>query len=125
MDSDCFCDFDPPTFSSIGIRKARKPHRCEECGNKIRPGDSYEYVAGMWEGCFSQFKTCEHCRDLRVWTMNNIPCLCWCYGNMDEDIKYAIDDAIIRAPDETRGLRFGLLRRISARDRFYKRRLAN
>lgn len=124
MSYDCYCDYDAPSVYRCEIRKARKQHSCEECGGAILPGDRYEYVAGLWEGYFNYYKTCQHCVDIRTWTKNNVPCLCWAHGNTIEDCKEAIEDARDRAPDETIGLRFGFLRRIVARDRFYRERRA-
>lgn len=117
MSYDCSCDYDPPEFYRMAIRRARKPHKCEECNGPILPGDAYEYASGKWEGYFSTFFTCEACRDLRVWVKNNVPCLCWAHGNGDEDMKEAIDEAYWRAPDEVVGLKFGFLRRKILRDR--------
>lgn len=114
---DCYCDYDPPEFASRAVRAARKPHRCEECGGPIQPGERYESVAGKWDGIFTEFKTCERCFDIRQWVQNNVPCFCWAYGNMIEDAGTAIVDAVSRAPAETVGLRFGFLRRKIIRDR--------
>ena len=108
---DCACDYDPPEFYSCVVRRARKTHKCVECSGPIIPGDNYEYVSGKWEGYFDAFSTCEACVDLRTWVKNNVPCFCWAYGNADEEMGYAIDDAYDRARDEVIGLRFGFLRR--------------
>jgi RNase P subunit RPR2 len=123
MSYDCVCDYDQqPRFYNCVIRTARKPHICDECGGPILPGDKYEFVSGRWEYVYT-FKTCERCRDIRVWTKNNVPCLCWAHGNMIDDCKKAVSEAWYRAKDETVGLRFGLLRRIVARDKFNQARL--
>jgi hypothetical protein len=114
---DCVCDYDAPQFYAAAIRKARKPHRCDECGGCILPGEPYEYVSAKWEDLISVFKTCQHCVDIRTWTKNNVPCLCWAHGNLIEDCREAVTEAAFRAPLETVGLRFGLLRRIALRDR--------
>lgn len=124
MGYDCTCDYDAPSFYSRAIRKARKEHKCEECSGVIRPGESYEYVCGKWEWVDS-FKTCERCVDIRQWVKNNVPCLCWAHGNMIEDCKEAVVEAQYRAKDETRGLYFGFLRRIVARDKFNRLRKAH
>ena len=87
-------------------------HHCFECGNEIAPGQKYERVTALYDGLFGTFKTCQRCRNLRVWVQNNVPCLCWAHGNMHEDLKNAIDEAYYRAPDEVIGLRFGFLRRL-------------
>jgi hypothetical protein len=119
---DCSCDFDPPEFYHREIRRARKPHRCHECGGAIVVGEQYEHVRGKWEGYIDTFDTCERCVDIRTWLKNNVPCLCWTHGNADEDCKEAVADAVWRAPEETTGLQFGLLRRMEARDRLNRER---
>jgi hypothetical protein len=77
------------------------------------PSESYENVFAKWEGWPSTFITCANCVDIRTWTKNNVPCLCWAHGNLIEDCCEAVQEASRRAPDETGGLRFGLLRRLA------------
>lgn len=113
--TDCYCPYEAPTVYSVSHPRAKKEHRCDECGAEIMPGDRYEYVFGVWEGDASTWRTCMPCRDLRQWVENNVPCFCWCHGNMIEDAKETIEAACERAPEETRGLRFGFLRRRHAR----------
>jgi len=115
MSDDCACDYDPASFYRAEIRTARKPHICEECGAPILPGEIYEHVTGKWDNIAS-FKTCRHCVDIRQWTANNVPCLCWAHGHTIEDCRDAIEAACLRAPAETLGLRFGFLRRVVERD---------
>ncbi len=116
MSVDCFCDYDPPSVYRAKLARARKTHRCDECGGAIAPGELYENVFGVWAGDASTVRTCERCYDLRVWTKNNVPCLCIMHGDMDEMIRGAVEDACLRAHEETAGLRFGLARRLHARD---------
>jgi hypothetical protein len=108
---DCYCDHDPPTFYNSVLRRAKLAHHCDECGAPISPGQKYEYVSGLWDGSFSIWKTCAGCVDLRTWTKNNVPCLCWAHGSLIEDCGAAVEYAHYRAPSETVGLRFGFLRR--------------
>lgn len=42
--------------------KARKPHRCYECGKTINPGDQYHYLTGVCSGDMHQQHTCTFCR---------------------------------------------------------------
>jgi hypothetical protein len=116
MSIDCFCDYDPPRFYVATMPRAKKAHRCDECGGAIACGQTYENVSGFWE-FFNTFKTCQRCVDLRTWVGNNVPCFCWAHGNLEEDMRETINEAARRAPDETRGLRFGFLRRIVLRNR--------
>ena len=122
MSYDCSCDYNPATFYSASIQKARKQHKCHECSGIILPGEQYEYVAGLWDGNFDYFKTCSRCVDLRTWVKNNIPCVCWAHGNLREDLREATQEASWRAPEETRGIQFGFLRRMVAIDKFNKKR---
>lgn len=114
---ECYCDYDPPSFCHSEIRKARKEHTCHECRGRILKGERYEHTRGKWECYIDTFDTCERCYDIRTWTGNNIPCLCWAYGNIIQDCWDAVEDAAWRASEETKGLRFGFLRRVVARDR--------
>lgn len=124
MSYDCTCDYDPPAFYHREIRRARKPHNCEECGAPILPGETYEHVRGKWEGYISTFDTCQFCLDIRQWTKNNVPCLCWAHGNTIEDCREAVEEASFRAPQETVGLRFGFLRRVVQRDKINREKRA-
>ena len=58
-------DGDGSEFFEITEPKARKPHKCYECGIMINPGDRYERVAGKWEGEFATFETCLFCVEVR------------------------------------------------------------
>ncbi len=110
----CSCDYDPPEFWHRATRSAKKPYRCAECGGLIDAGDRYEYVSGKWEGWLGHFRTCSRCVTLRQWLTNSLPCFCWAHGNMLEDAKEAVADAVFRAGDEVDGIRFGLGRHLVA-----------
>lgn len=45
--------------------RARKPHKCCECGTRIEPGEDYHRIAGVWDGEFGCFKSCAACETLR------------------------------------------------------------
>ena len=66
----CSCitvDYDdgPEFYSEYNVKKARKDHHCCECRGTIKKGDSYEVIAGMWEGDFQIYKTCLDCQSIR------------------------------------------------------------
>lgn len=42
-------------------RRARKPHKCCECGGIIKPGERYEHASGVWEWGPDSYKTCADC----------------------------------------------------------------
>lgn len=113
----CYCDYDYPTFYRASIRKARKEHCCYECSRPIKLGETYEYVAAMWDGEFCTCRTCSHCRDFRQFVKNSVPCYCWAHGSIEEDARYAIEEAYFRAPDEVKGLAFRAYRLLVARNR--------
>lgn len=46
-------------------RKARKPHRCCECGETIERGETYERVKGCWDGTWATYSTCLICSQIR------------------------------------------------------------
>lgn len=105
---DCYCDYDRPSVYRQSVVRARKERQCDECARKIKAGDRYQYTFGIWEGYPSSFYTCSSCTDILQWTKNNVPCLCFAHGNIHEDIRNAVEAARWRAPEETRGLAFGL-----------------
>lgn len=61
----CCYDYDAPEFFNETWAKARKPHKCCECGAQIKPGNTYQRAAGKWGGELYSYKTCEKCADLR------------------------------------------------------------
>ena len=105
--SECYCDWDAPTFYHRENRTARKQHKCDECGVSIVPGECYEHVRGKWDGDVGVFKTCPRCLALREWVVAHVPCSCWAHGNMREDVLSEAEHYGMQAP----GLWFGALRR--------------
>ena len=68
VDAQCYADSDCMLEClDQKIRKARKPHRCGECGIPINKGDQYEFATGLneSEGCWLSFHTCLPCTALR------------------------------------------------------------
>jgi hypothetical protein len=94
----CDCDYDAPEFCDITTVKARKPHRCYECRGSIKPGESYERTAGKWDGDFCSFKTCALCRELRRWAVISVPCFCWTYGELHENVRDMVSEVRSDAP---------------------------
>lgn len=54
-----------PATYMMRVRRARKEHRCCECGGKILKGESYNYHSGVWDGQGRSFKVCVDCDLLR------------------------------------------------------------
>ena len=41
--------------------KARKEHKCCECGGKIQPGEQYGYAEALYDGEWTTWKRCPSC----------------------------------------------------------------
>lgn len=80
---------DPAEFCEVEIRKARKSHKCCECGREIEPGESYEHVRGKWYGEIDSFDTCLLCVEIRtVFSCGES----WQYQSLWEDMEeYAFE----------------------------------
>lgn len=82
----CTCDYEPAEFyTRTWINRSKKPAKCCECGARIEPGSSYEYVAAKWDGYFGTFKTCERCADLRDSMVGESGCIS--HGELREEYR--------------------------------------
>jgi len=70
-------------FYSDSIVKARKPHKCCECGFTIAPGQQYERVSGKSDGDIWVSKTCGPCAEIR----KAFVCGSWIFGQLWESIE--------------------------------------
>jgi hypothetical protein len=78
-------DGDAPEFWREKSHRARKPHKCEECGREISPGEVYWYGFGKQEGSTYDSRTCAHCRVASNWLLRN--CNGFVYGAMIDDLR--------------------------------------
>lgn len=76
------------TVSQRAERKARKPHRCDECGRTILPGERYEALTGLYEGSWCYTKVCLHCLAARRW-LSKV-----CGGWMDEAVEMDLQEHV-------------------------------
>lgn len=109
--SACYCDYEAPSFYVREDRRARKTHRCSECGADILPGEQYEHVRGKWDGDIGTYRACTRCTAVRDWVRAHVPCLCWTHGNMLED---SIEEVGMHYRADAPGLWFGTMRRLVA-----------
>jgi hypothetical protein len=58
-------DCEIPEFVATTRPKARKDHRCDECGGWIRAGELHDHIVGKWAGEFGTYRTCMDCVALR------------------------------------------------------------
>jgi len=61
MDCDYDGDGEPIEFQNLTKPKARKEHRCTDCGGVIRIGEQYEYFAYKCDGALGVEKRCADC----------------------------------------------------------------
>jgi hypothetical protein len=61
----CFYDVEPCEVWVPKDVKARKEHRCMECGRTILRGERYLYVTGIFDGGPFTHKECWRCQALR------------------------------------------------------------
>lgn len=54
-----------PEFYSMEYPRARKQHRCGECGKTIEIGERYQRFSGKFDGDMFWEKTCENCAEIR------------------------------------------------------------
>lgn len=57
----CFDTGEYVEFSESCVRKARKPHQCDECYQTINRGEHYRYESGKFEGSFYTSYLCRTC----------------------------------------------------------------
>lgn len=101
---DCSADVfdDGPSCCVVKVRKARKSHTCEECGDTIKPGQCYEYSSGIWDGEPNDHKTCLTCVAIRdrycpggyyygELATQIEECLGFDYREVPDDEEYGID----------------------------------
>lgn len=106
---ECSDDFDPPSFFSQSVVKARKPHKCTECGGPITKGDSYRRSSGKWDGRVDVYTECGLCMELRQWAEISMPCFCCnIFGELHDTVREMVDDIWHTIP----GFRFEWGRRI-------------
>ena len=71
--SQCYCDYEMPSFFREKFVRAKKQHKCCECHQVINIGDTYQYVIGKWDGEVQIYKSCEKCANLRD-SLNDVSC---------------------------------------------------
>jgi len=68
-----------PSVLDVATRKARRKHICCECGFTIERGESYDTIAGCWDGVWAHYKQCLGCAQAMTiardhcsrWELNN------------------------------------------------------
>ncbi len=90
---DCSCVLvdvdDGPSAFQAADPKARKEHKCCECGRVILPGETYRRESGIWDGDPRRYKTCSECLSIRRVFL----CGGWMYGEVLEALKESFREA--------------------------------
>lgn len=81
----CECGEMPSTFRETRP-KARRDHKCCECGGMIRAGEVYRSVWGVWDSEQRTYRTCVDCLGLHDWAESDGGELCTTFGNLHVDV---------------------------------------
>lgn len=57
----CDVDYDQPTIWKCWAPRARKPHKCDECGLFVQPGESYARAKALTDGEWWDGVRCAAC----------------------------------------------------------------
>lgn len=79
----CLSEGDGADFWTARHVRAKKQHKCKECGKQIVEGDIYERSAASSEGIFYSHATCAVCAEIR----NAFYCGAFQYGRVWETIR--------------------------------------
>jgi hypothetical protein len=95
MEKGCYCDLGlEPIYPSMHLTpKARKDHKCDECGGEIPKGTVYHVHKGLCDGRWLHVKNCQACEAIRD------DYGCGCIGELDEVVSECLGVHINRLPD--------------------------
>jgi len=110
MSNACSCDFDyvETRMYRAARHRAKKAHRCSECGAEIAPGETYERVRAIWDNEPATVRTCCDCLAIRD-SLDTMECFCWRHEGLWDDIVSQFENA-----DFPLGSRFAHMRLIVA-----------
>lgn len=82
----CSCDLERPDIFEQTQRRAKKTHKCSECGCNILPASKYWSISGLWDGKWGNFKQCLSCEAIADRFMDETDC-CYCVGGLYQDLQ--------------------------------------
>jgi hypothetical protein len=83
-------DGDTAQFSTITHVKARKEHKCCECGDVIPKGTIHERVVGKWYDKIDTYRTCPPCEEIR----RALCCDSWTFTMLWEEFNEGAAEAL-------------------------------
>lgn len=102
---DC-CDGSPEICETRWPR-ARKEHRCGECGATVRKGEEYQRISGKYDGEFFDEKTCIDCAEVRdAFTCEAPPIFGQLWADMKEFVFPALTTSCFDKMQTPRGKQF-------------------
>jgi hypothetical protein len=84
-----FDDADPNDWYSEEWRKARKPHKCCECGREIAVGEKYLRASCGGNGSVNTYKQCAHCTEAGKLLLRK--CSGYVFGLIGKDLAEHVD----------------------------------
>jgi hypothetical protein len=85
-DYECYCEpmepDEPSDVWTVTWHKARKEHKCHECGEFIKKGNRYERIFSVFDGSAVAYKTCEFCANEYQRLLSKHPDLSWVKGEL-------------------------------------------
>lgn len=96
----CECDYDPCEVYRETSPRARRPHRCNDCGGTIEPGEHYTRIFTLHEGEPNAYKRCADCAYLiaevgREWMSECGGWSCIYAGDLPESWDELVSGAIL------------------------------
>lgn len=89
------CMIDDAEMSDLVDRqtcRARKAHRCGNCGRPIEPGETHEVATHLFDGSWSRVRSCAQCVAARQWLWEM--CGGWLDGGVALDLEQHADDEL-------------------------------
>lgn len=76
---------DPARVYATKTIPARKPHRCDECGLTIQPGDLYERATMLYDDRWDTYRSCSECMEAEAWLTEQ--CGGFCHAGVLDDLR--------------------------------------
>jgi hypothetical protein len=100
VDYDCSCDGETPEWSRQSrVKRTRQVCTCSECGAVLPAGSSVTRTDMKFEGTISKHIICIACEAFFDYAVSHIPCLCWSYGRMFDDVLEAAYEWAVAEPE--------------------------